>query len=601
MMGDGFGIIPSGISVVSPVTGTVTFVAETKHAIGLTTSDGAEILVHMGLDTVELKGVPFSIRVKVNDKVTAGHTIATMNLTAITDAGKDPTVVVAVTNTDTYLKNIQVNTGEITAGQVAANVTSEVTDNTVEHSSQSYQQMAKQIINNVGGKENINSLIHCITRIRFYLKNDNLPDDNAIRNLDGVINIARSGDQYQVVIGSSVTEVYDAVIDELGPNFFNNKPIIPTESTTIPGKIRYAFNSFIGVLTGSMIPIIGLLGGSGILKGILGALCGYGLLEKSSGTYLLFSAIADSLFYFLPIVLGFTAAKKLGANPITIAVVGGVLTYPTLIAASNESIQLTVFRIPAHMMSYTSSVFPIIFAAWIGSYLEKWLKKIIPSVVRSIFLPIIEVILLSLLIYVGVGPIMMYLSKLLSLGIESIYFVNPALTGFLVSGLYQVLVIFGLHWAIIPIVVNDLAISGHSYLNAMISVTMVAQGAAALAVALKARDKKYRDLSWAATISAFCGVTEPAIYGITLKYKRIFFLSNLGSAIGGFLTGFFKVDAYALSGSLIGFPAFINPSLGVTSNLLGYVIAHITTLIITFIMIMIWGYSPDEDINPVLN
>ncbi|WP_334329255.1 glucose PTS transporter subunit IIA [Companilactobacillus sp. HBUAS59699] len=604
MMGDGFGIKPTNGEIHAPVSGTVTLIAKTKHAIGITTDDGAEILVHLGIDTVSLDGLPFDLKIKIHDEVTAGQLIGNMNLKLIQAADKDTTVMVIITNTDDYLKSITVKTGETVGGQIAATATSKAyAENTDPTESDNYQQLAAAIIKNVGGSENIDSVIHCITRLRFYLKNDRLPDDNAIRKLDGIINIARASGQYQVVIGSKVTEIYNAVLEKLGPSF-NNTPTATLDDKnkkTIFEKIKDSFNTFIGVLTGSMIPIIGLLGGSGIMKGILGALTGYGILDKASGTYLLFSSIADSLYYFLPIILGFTAAKKLGSNPITIAVVGSVLTYPSLIAASDNSIQLTVLRIPTHIMSYSSSVFPIILAAWVGSYLEKWLKKIIPSLIRSIFLPIIEVIILSLLIYVGVGPIVLSLSQFLSHGIESIYFVNPALTGFLVSGLYQVAVVFGLHWAIIPIVVNDLAISGHSYLNAMISVTMVAQGAAAMAVALKTRDKKYRDLSWAATISAFCGVTEPAIYGITLRYKRIFFLSNIGSAIGGLLTGIFKVDAYALSGSLIGFPAFINPSLGVTSNLLGYVVAHITTLVITFVMVMIWGYQAEDNANPIVS
>lgn len=604
MMGEGFAISPTSGEIRAPVSGTVTFVAETKHAFGITTSDGAEVLVHLGIDTVALNGLPFDLKIKTNDTVTAGQKIGTMNLKIISAADKQTTAIVVITNSANYLKNITVNTGDTVAGNIAAAAISKVANESSHtNNPEKSQKLAAAIIKNVGGPENINSFIHCITRLRFYLKNDRLPDDVAIRNLDGVIDVARASGQYQVVIGSKVTEIYDAILNKLGPNFDNTPAADKNKEKdkTPLEKVRDAFAAFIGVLTGSMIPIIGLLGGSGILKGILGALTGYGILDKTSGTYLLFSSIADSLYYFLPIILGFTAAKKLGSNPITIAVVGSVLTYPNLIAASSNSIQLTVFRIPTHIMSYSSSVFPIIFAAWVGTYLEKWLKKIIPSVIRSIFLPIIEVIILSLLIYVGVGPIMLSLSQLLSRGIEATYFVNPALTGFLVSGLYQVAVVFGLHWVVIPIVVNDLAISGHSYLNAMISVTMVAQGAAAMAVALKTRDKKYRDLSWAATISAFCGVTEPAIYGITLRYKRIFFLSNIGSAIGGFLTGFFKVDAYALSGSLIGFPAFINPNLGVTSNLLGYVVAHITTLIITFLMIMIWGYRAEDDANPILS
>lgn len=357
MMGEGFAISPTSGEIRAPVSGTVTFVAETKHAFGITTSDGAEVLVHLGIDTVALNGLPFDLKIKTNDTVTAGQKIGTMNLKIISAADKQTTAIVVITNSANYLKNITVNTGDTVAGNIAAAAISKVANESSHtNNPEKSQKLAAAIIKNVGGPENINSFIHCITRLRFYLKNDRLPDDVAIRNLDGVIDVARASGQYQVVIGSKVTEIYDAILNKLGPNFDNTPAADKNKEKdkTPLEKVRDAFAAFIGVLTGSMIPIIGLLGGSGILKGILGALTGYGILDKTSGTYLLFSSIADSLYYFLPIILGFTAAKKLGSNPITIAVVGSVLTYPNLIAASSNSIQLTVFRIPTHIMSYSS-------------------------------------------------------------------------------------------------------------------------------------------------------------------------------------------------------------------------------------------------------
>lgn len=605
LMGQGFAIEPDAGTIVAPVDGTVTLVSETKHAFGIKTKEGAEVLVHLGIDTVELAGKPFSVSIKQGDQVKDGDTVVKMDLAAIKNAGKQTTVILAITNSNDILDELLTTNIEqtVTAGATVAVAQIKVAPATVtpvKHNGGKYGQLASAIVDNVGGTDNINSLIHCITRLRFYLKDESKADTSAIENLDGVISVAKAGGQYQVVIGQAVVDVYDAVIDQIGSEFANDAATVEAVDETAQAvtkgfwpKFKQGASNFIGVLTASMIPIIGILAGSGILKGILAALTGFKVLSTTSGTYVLLNAIGDATFYFLPIVLGFTAAKKLGSDPIVLAIVGGILIYPQIITlASKASTASTSFLgIPTTLISYTSSVFPIIVAAWLGKYVEKFLKKIIPMYVRSVFVPILEALILSLIVIIGVGPVITMISKGLSNGLVAIYNFSPTLSGLILGGVYQTMVIFGLHWGLIPIVINDIATNGHSYINSILSITMVAQGGAVLAVFLKTKDKHLKEMSLAAAISAFCGVTEPALYGVNLKYKRVFVVASIASALGGALTGFLRVDNYALSGALIGFPAFITPGVGIGSNFYGYLISHYATLLIAVVLVYFFGYT----------
>jgi len=612
LMGKGFGIEPSDGKIVAPVSGEITMIATTKHAIGLKTINGMEVLLHLGIDTVELGGKPYQIRVKMGDHVTAGQALAVMGLAEIKKAGKPVTVMTVITNSATNNYQLFLNDLDqlIDAGDSVAMVTGEAIEGSgnadkpaVKVGDGKYDQLAHDIIENVGGPENVNSLIHCITRLRFYLKDESIAKTSVISELDGVIDVTKGSGQYQVVIGPAVNDVYDAVIAQLGPQFSDDaatkKAVAETSAAAnkphygVWGTIQHGFSGIIGVMTASMIPVIGILAGSGILKGILAALTGFKVLSATSGTYLVLNAIGDATFYFLPVILGFTAAKKLGSDPIVMAIVGGVLIYPQIIGAAGKAAtaQIAFFGIPTHLVSYSASVFPIIVAAWLGAYVEKFLKKVVPLYLRSVFIPILEALILSVIVLVGVGPVITMISKGLADGIVAIYNFSPALSGFVIGGLYQTMVIFGLHWGLIPIVINDIATNGHSYLNAILSITMVAQGGAVLAVFLKSKDKKLKEISLAAAVSAFCGVTEPALYGVNLKYKRVFVWASIGSAFGGLITGLLRVNNYALSGSLIGFPAFITPGVGIGSNFYGYLISHYGTLVISTALVFLFGFS----------
>ena len=653
-VGDGFGIKPVSRNVVSRVDGTVIMVADTGHAIAFETDSGLEVLLHLGIDTVQLKGEPFALKASLGDRVRVGQSIGTMDLDAILKKGKSTTSIVVFTNTDTRLVSLKVTLGMVDAGKPAARaeVTNEAasgseaapaeasTDPASDSASGSPDQptpaaqrpaaassaddgltgldaTARDIIAGIGGADNVRSVIHCITRLRFYLKDESLADDAAVTESADVIDVARAGGQYQVVIGPKVAQVYNAVVKQLPQGSGEDAPEEEERErpTTFVGWMKYGFSSLIGVITGSMIPIIGVLAASGILKGILALLTYYKVVGDETDTYKFIDAMSSSMFYFLPIIVGFTAARRLGANPIVVAIIGGVLCFPTLVAMSNPKgegyhviaqLGKTVFNadffgIPVALptgregMAYTSTIFPIIVAAWLASRLEPWLERWIPAVIQSMFVPLLEIFIVSALILVVFGPIVMFFSGFIANGINSIITFNYVFAGLVIGALYQSLVIFGLHWAVIPIIAAQLASSGggESRINAIVSATMIAQGAGALAIWVKSKNPRIRQLAGPATISAMCGVTEPAMYGLNLKYGRVFITASIGGAVGGLLTGLFNVNMWGFTGAFVGFPSFISKQ-GIDSSFTGFWIASLATVIVGFLCTYFFGFKESD-------
>ena len=406
MMGQGFGLEPIGEKIVAPVAGEITMIAESKHAIGILTKEGLEVLIHMGIDTVGLHGEPFELKVKTGDKVQAGQEIANMALENIRLAGLQTTIMVIVTNSADKLEGLDVEELEATAGQTVA--TAYVKEAKQKAGKRNYDALADIIIENVGGKENINNLIHCITRLRFYLKDEKLANDDVLRETDGVIDVMHASGQYQVVIGNEVTNVFDAVMKKL-PDLGEGEAVETTTQDDGKNPVSRAFSNLIGVITGSMSPVVGVIAAAGIIKGLLALLTlpqlG-GLLNVKDTAYITVSAIADSAFYFLPVLVGFAAAKRLGGDPIVTAVIGGVLTYPQLVDWGREFKDMfTVGGFHFQFLNYTYSIFPMILAAWMAKKLGDWLKKTLPNYLQMIFNPLITVLVVSVITLVVTGPI----------------------------------------------------------------------------------------------------------------------------------------------------------------------------------------------------
>ena len=562
-MGDGFGLTPTDNTVLAPVSGTISMIAETKHAIGITTKDGLEVLVHMGVDTVGLKGEPFDVVIKNGQEVKAGDQIATMNIEMIKAKDLDTTIMTLITNSSMKLDGLDVTEGKAEAGDTVARAYLKESKEDSSDKKLSYDELATFIIKNVGGKDNINNLIHCITRLRFYLKDESKANDDILKNQRGILDVMHAGGQYQVVIGNEVTNVYDAVIKQL-PGLSDNPS--PQTNNQDDGKnpVSRAFSNLIGFITGSMSPVIGVIAASGIIKGLLALLTlpqlG-ALLSVKSPVYVTVSAMADSAFFFLPVLVGFAAAKRLGSDPMIAAVIGGFLVYPQMITWGKS--MTTMFSLGSwnfQFLNYSYSIFPMILAAWLAKECEQWLKKVLPSYLQMIFTPLITILVVSTITLVITGPIIQGAANGIAVFINWLVSASGWVGGLIIGAFYQLLVIFGLHWGVVPLVAQQIASTGQSSLNAIICATMVSQGAAVLAVAIKSKKADMKELGIAAAISAFCGVTEPAIYGINLRYKKVFASGCIGSAFGGLVTGLMHGTMYGFTGGLIGFSSFFNPA-----------------------------------------
>ena len=594
-MGDGFGLTPTDNTVLAPVSGTISMIAETKHAIGITTKDGLEVLVHMGVDTVGLKGEPFDVVIKNGQEVKAGDQIATMNIEMIKAKDLDTTIMTLITNSSMKLDGLDVTEGKAEAGDTVARAYLKESKEDSSDKKLSYDELATFIIKNVGGKDNINNLIHCITRLRFYLKDESKANDDILKNQRGILDVMHAGGQYQVVIGNEVTNVYDAVMKQL-PGLIDNPA--PQTNNQDDGKnpVSRAFSNLIGFITGSMSPVIGVIAASGIIKGLLALLTlpqlG-ALLSVKSPVYVTVNAMADSAFFFLPVLVGFAAAKRLGSDPMIAAVIGGFLVYPQMITWGKS--MTTMFSLGSwnfQFLNYSYSIFPMILAAWLAKECEQWLKKVLPSYLQMIFTPLITILVVSTITLVITGPIIQGAANGIAVFINWLVSASGWVGGLIIGAFYQLLVIFGLHWGVVPLVAQQIASTGQSSLNAIICATMVSQGAAVLAVAIKSKKADMKELGIAAAISAFCGVTEPAIYGINLRYKKVFASGCISSAFGGLVTGLMHGTMYGFTGGLIGFSSFFNPAHPTQLNsFYTFLIASAVSIIVSFIAVWVWGYN----------
>ncbi|ACA83235.1 glucose PTS transporter subunit IIA [Leuconostoc citreum] len=626
VMGKGFAIIPTGQEIVAPVDGEV--IALQGHAFGIKQANGLEVLTHVGLETVTLNGKPYSWSIKVGEMVHAGDVIGHVDLAQIAAANLDATTMVVMTNTDDVVEHVNIlSQSTVNMGQSVAKVTLkkvQLTEAASPTGSQ-YEKLAADIIAGVGGKQNVVKVIHCITRLRFYLKNHELADDQGISQLNGVagVNYAESLGQYQVVIGPAVTDVYDEVISQLGDGVADDsaKSNNNTDSASKNPIIR-GFQAIIGTITGSMMPIIGLLAAGGMLNGFLSLFSNKAsfpaiyFIDPASSTFTILQSMAMAPFYFLPILVGFSAAQQLKSDPFVVAAIGAFLVKPEFIGITNPhvvdgklaepakavgslfgvSLNATFFGLPINIPSYAYSIFPIIFAAWLARPVGNWLKKHLPLVLRSIFQPLLTLLLVGAVVLVFVGPAITLLSQGISTIINWLLHLNYPLSGLIIGGLYQALVIFGLHWMVVPLIANEIAQTGHSTLNAIVNFTMIAQGAGALAVWAKTKIPSLKGLAGAGFLSAMAGITEPAMYGINLKYGRVFWMANIGGAVGGLIAGLFNLNMYGFTGSLIGFPSFAVPKgqAGSANNMLIFWVAAIATIAVAFLMVYFFGFKDTD-------
>ncbi|GGJ00470.1 beta-glucoside-specific PTS transporter subunit IIABC [Paenibacillus hunanensis] len=465
-----------------------------------------------------------------------------------------------------------------------------------------YEQLAKDIIQNVGGKENVNSLTHCITRLRFKLKDENKANTDVLKNMDGVVTVIQSGGQYQVVIGNHVPEVYADVNAVAG---------LGGESSTAAdtsGEKMSLFSRFIDMISGVFAPTLGVLAATGMIKGLTALLVSMGVLVNTSGTYIILNAIGDCLFYFFPVFLGYTSAKKFNMNIFIGMAIGAALVYPTLSAVSagkplytlfagtpfESPVHITFLGIPVILMTYSSSVIPIILSTYVGSKIEGFFKRVIPSVVRTFMVPFCTLLITIPLAFLIIGPVATWAGQLVGAGILAVYNLSPIVAGLLLGAFWQVFVIFGLHWGFVPIAINNLTNLGSDPILAGMFGASFAQTGVVLAILIKAKSKKLKSLSIPAFISGIFGVTEPAIYGITLPRKKPFILSCIGGAVGGAIIGAMGTKAYIIGGlGVFGIPSYIGPN-GFDLGFYGAIIGMIVSFILGFVLMFFTKLTDDE-------
>ena len=448
------------------------------------------------------------------------------------------------------------------------------------------KQLAEEILQKVGGKKNINSYSHCSTRLRLDLKDKNSLDKAALEKTDGVLQVMEVAGQTQIVIGSQVQYVYDELAILL--------PQGSTSSTNTSGEKKGILGSALEIISSLFTPLIDVLIGAGILKGLLSILTATGLLTDASGTYQILNAAADSLYYFLPIVIAITCSKKLKTNLFVSVTIAGALLYPNLTALYDAGTAITFLGIPVHLTAFKSSVFPIIFAIVLLSFVEKGLKKILPDSIRSRIAPFFSLLIVVPVTIVIFGPLGSMLSDGIANFYMSLYKFNPTIAGGFIGAIAQVLVIFGIHWGLFPIIFSNIEKFGFDTILAVFGPSIIAQSGAAFGVWLKTKNKRLKQIAFPAALMGFFGISEPAIYGITLKYRKAFACAVIGGGIGGAVAGSCGARAMAVAVAAVPtFPAYFG------TGFVGFVIAYFGAFFISAILTYFVGFNdsmiPESD------
>lgn len=447
-----------------------------------------------------------------------------------------------------------------------------------------YEKLSQEIIKYVGGKENIISLTHCITRLRFKLKDESIADDDVLKNMEGIVTIMHSAGQYQIVIGNHVADVCDEISNQLGTLTAANEETKSEkeEKKTVGAVVIDFISSVIG-------PCINVLCASGMIKGILSILSFFGILPADSGLYMILNGCGDALFYFFPVILGYTTAKKLAMDPFVGLLLGAGLVYPTL-----QAVDLNVFGMVINT-SYTSTVLPVIFTVMFAVLIYRFLNKIVPSVIKSFFVPMITMMIAMPVGFIVIGPVTNAISNWIGAGITMGYNFSPVLAGLIVGGLYQVLVIFGVHGALGAIAMIQLSAGEPSFLGFMLGSSFT-QMATTIAIFLKTKDKKLKEVALPAIISAFFGVTEPAMYAVTLPRIKYFVIGCIGSGLTGAYLGLTDTLLWALTGlGVFTIPGFIGGTKSPASILINVLISIAIGMVFSFVVTYLLYHESEEE------
>ncbi len=444
-----------------------------------------------------------------------------------------------------------------------------------------FSKMSSDIMKYIGGVDNVIDIAHCATRLRFRLKNSDIVNRAMLEQTEGVIKTLESGGQFQIVIGNKVSLVYEEILK-------NNKNLTLGQEDKDSEKNKNVFDAFIATVAAIFTPVLMVMCGSGVLKGILAIAVSAGM-STDSGTYIVLYAAADAFFVFMPFLLAFSSAKRFGANQFLAVTLAGSLVYPNIITAINNEVTLTFLGIPLVLLNYHSTVLPIIVAVFVLSKLEKMLKRIIPEAVYSFMMPCIALAVMTPLSLLVIGPVLTTAANGLATAYEMIADI-PILAGIIVGAFWEVLVIFGVHWTFVPIMLNNVSLYGADTLSSLVAPAIFSQAGAALGVFLKTKKQDVKSLAGSAALSGVFGITEPAIYGVTLKYKKPFYAAMLSGAVGAVIAAFSKAAGIgAPIPGLLTLPCWVGN--GFIMFLVACLVAFVGATVLTYLI----GYK-DENI-----
>ena len=587
-MGRGAAVRNSQGKVVAPFDGEITVFFETKHAIGLRSTDGIEVLIHVGMDTVKLNGEHFTAQAAQGDKVKEGQVLLTFDPAAIREAGYDTTTPVVVTNAAEF--------GDITVEYGGQSITSKAAvggaaaaADAEDHSFDDLldeQRVAKLIEKYVGGMENVRNAEHCATRLRLIVNDKSKIDGKAIENIEGVKGQFFAAAQYQIILG---TGFVDKVFAEFvkGTNFsgVSNKEEVYAQMSLVQKISRTLGDVF--------VPIIPVLVATGLFMGLRGAAQSLGL-EFSENVLRMSRILTDTAFAFLPALVCWSTTKRFGGTPVIGIVLGLMLVSPELPNAyaiaggTAQPIPMNIFGIEVPVVGYQGSVLPALVLGIFAAKLQKKLKTIVPDVVDLIVTPFLTLFLSMLLGLLIVGPIMHTL-ELAVFGAVSAFLQLPfGIGGFVVGGLQQAIVVFGVHHVFNALEVQLLASTGVDPFNAIITGAIIAQGGAAAAVAARTQNKKKRALYISSIVPAFLGITEPVIFGINLRLMKPFLYALVGGACAGGLASFLH-----LAGTGMGITV-LPGTLLYLDHLGAYLLVNVVGFAVAFALTYLF-FCPEED------
>ena len=546
-LGKGAAIDPKDGRVFAPFDGTVSALFETMHAIGLVSTDGVELLIHVGFDTVNLGGKYFTAYIAQGDTIKKGDLLLEFDQKAIVHEGYDVTTPVVVTNSDQYGNVFVKYEEDITQAEqksVAGNVsTSSTTVNPIVATRTVTKEytVAEQILLHIGGKENIRSVEHCATRLRLILKDKEKINEKEIEEIDGVKGQFFAAAQYQIILGTGfVNKVYEVIINGSAELRNSKHKEAAYDEMSVLQKISRTFGDV-------FVPIIPVLVATGLFMGIRGLITNLGF-DLGKNFLLMSQILTDTAFAFLPALVAWSTMKKFGGTPVIGIVLGLMLVAPQLpnayvVAAGGAvPIGLSLFGLDISIVGYQGSVLPALVLGIIAAKTQGALKKIVPDVLDLIVTPFLTLLISMVLGLLVVGPIMHSIEILVFGAIKTFLYLPFGIGGFVVGGLHQLIVVTGVHHAFNALEVELLATTGTNMFNAIITGAIIAQGAAALAVALKTKDKKKRSLYISSAIPAFLGITEPAIFGINLRFMKPFIYALIGGACAGMCASIFQLS-----------------------------------------------------------